>query len=305
MAVVLAGCGSSSYRIDGDIQRGVLSAPDAARHRAALAAGDAAWARRADPAQAAAAIARYAEAVRIKDDDWRAYARLSQALFFLADAHLGFQAMGGDYPYDGDDAVDRAAAARYRRTLRRGYEVALRGMAARSREFEQRLRAGIDLDVAVKVIRKDGAALLYWYVSNLAASARAEGFTALFRSRSKIVACIDQMRAIDPSYYHAGADRLLGIYYAAAPPVVGGNLDRSRRHFDAALAADPGYQMTSVFVAEFLARKLKDRAMFEQRLQAVIASPPEQDGDLAAENAAARKKAQRLLGRIDRYFDSQ
>jgi hypothetical protein len=113
------------------------------------------------------------------------------------------------------------------------------------------------------------------------------------------------MRVIDPAYYHAGADRLLGIYYAAAPPVVGGNLDRSKRHFDAAIAADPGYQMTSVFVAEFLARKLKDRALFEQRLQAVIASPPDQDGELAAENAAARKKAQRLLGRIDRYFETQ
>ena len=305
MAVVLVGCGSSSYRIDGDIHRGALSAGDAARHRAVLAAAEAAWARRADPAQAATAIARYEEAVRIKDDDWRTYARLSQALFFLADAHLGFQAMGGDYPYDLDDVADRAAAARYRRTLRRGYEVALRGMAARSPEFEQRLRAGIDLETAIKVIRKDAAPLLYWYVSNLASSARAEGFTALFRSRSKSVASIDQMRAIDPGYYHAGADRLLGIYYAAAPPVVGGNLDRSKRHFDAAIAADPGYQMTSVFVAEFLARKLKDRALFEQRLQAVIASPPDQDGEIAAENAAARKKAQRLLGRIDRYFDSQ
>jgi hypothetical protein len=301
IAVALAGCGSSSYRIDGDIHRGALSADDADRHRSLVAAGEAAWARRADLAHTTAAIARWEAALRVKDDDWRTYARLAHAYFFLADAHLGFAAMNGGYPFDADSAVDRRAAARYRNALRRGYQVALRGMAARSRELEQRLRAGIDLETAIRVIRKDAAALLYWYVSNLAAYARAEGFGALFQNRNRIIACVGHMYAIDRAYDHGGADRLLGVYYAAAPAMVGGDLGKSRRHFEAAQAADPGFLMTAVFAAEFLARRNADRAAFQRHLEQVLAAP---DGDPASapENAAARKKAQQLLARIDRYF---
>ena len=252
-------------------------------------------------AQAEAAIARYAEAVEVKDDDWIAYAKLSHALFFLADAHISFQAMGGDYPFSAGAASDRAAAARYKATLRRGYEVALRGMAARSRELEQRLRGGIDLETAIRVIRKDAAPLLYWYVSNLASWARAEGLGALFKSRSRILACVEHMKRIDPAYHHGGADRLLAIYYTAAPAMVGGSLERGREHFEAARAADPGYLMTQVFMAEFLARKRKDRGMFQELLNAVVTAP-DVDRRSAPENAAARRKAQQLLQHIGRYF---
>jgi len=301
------GCsGSSSYRLDHGIERKTLSAEEVAEHKKLVAEGDAFWKRRADPAAVAAAAARWHKAVAIKDDDWQTYARLSRAYFFQADAHVGMVAMGGDYPFDADDAVDRAAAGRYVRLLRRGYQLALRGMAARSRAFEQGLAGGIDLEDAVRVMRKDAAPLVYWYVSNLASWARADGYGALFSARTRILACVEHLHRIDPDYFYRGADRLLGIYYAAAPALVGGSLNRSRAHFDTAARSAPQFLTTQLFTAEFLDRRARDRRSFETHLKAVLAAPPPSDpataADLGPENDVARKKAKRLLGRIDRYF---
>ena len=307
LVCTLAACsGSSSYRLERGIDRRALSADDTVKHQKLLAEADAFWKKRADPAALAQALTRWQQAIAIKDDDWQSYARLSRGYFFQADAHVGLAAMGGDYPFDADDAVDHAAADRYKRLLRRGYQTALRGMAARSREFEQRLAGGIDLEDAVRVMRKEAAPLVYWYVANLASFARADGYGALFNARGKILGCIEHLHRIDPDYYYRGADRLLGIYYAAAPAVVGGSLNRSRAHFDTATRAAPAFLTTVLFTAEFLDRRAKDRRSFEAHLNAVLAAPAPTDpalaNDIGPENETAKVKAKRLLGRIDHYF---
>jgi hypothetical protein len=143
-------------------------------------------------------------------------------------------------------------------------------------------------------------------VSNLASWARAEGYAALFNMRTRILGCIEHLHRIDPNYFYRGADRLLGIYYAAAPAVVGGNLLRARAHFDTATRAAPQFLTTQLFTAEFLDRRAKDRRSYERRLNAILAAPAPTDpalaDDLGPENAAAKEKAKRLLARIDRYF---
>jgi hypothetical protein len=307
VSLLLLACGgSSSYRLERGIERKTLSADETVKHHQLLAEGDAFWKKRAEPAALAQALSRWQQAIAVKDDDWQTYARLSRGYFFQADAQVGLTAMGGDYPFDADDAVDRAAARRYKFLLRRGYQTALRGMAARSRDFEARLAGGIDLEDAVRVMRKDAAPLVYWYVSNLASFARADGYAALFNARGKILGCIEHLHRIDPDYHYRGADRLLGIYYAAAPAVVGGSLNRSRAHFDTAARAAPAFLSTVLFTAEFLDRRAKDRRAFETHLKAVLAAAPPADpalaDDIGPENEVAKLKAKRLLDRIDHYF---
>lgn len=301
------GCGgASSYRLDHGIDRKALSAAQLAEHKRYVEQGDTWWKRRADLRAVEQALANWQQAIAIKDDDWATYARLARGYFFQADAHVGLAAMGGDYPFDADDAVDKAAAERYKRLLRRGYRTALRGMAARSREFEQRLEGGIDLEEAIRVMRKDAAPLVYWYVANLASFARADGYATLFSMRTRILGCIEHLHHIDADYFYRGADRLLGIYYAAAPAMVGGSLDRSRAHFETAVRAAPHFLTTQLFTAEFLDRRAKDRRAFETHLKAVLEAPAPAAGapseDVGPENEVARQKARRLLGRIDRYF---
>jgi TRAP transporter T-component len=301
---ITSGCGAGgSYRLDRGIRRAALSTEDAARQKSLVAEGDRLWAERTNPARLAAALARWESAVAIQDDDWATYARLAQGYFFQAEAVFGFQSSAGTYPYDGGDgSVDPQAARRFRDALRRGFTVALRGMAARSRELEQRLQAGIDMEEAVRVVGKDAAALVYWYAVNLARWARATGLRALIRARRPLVACLFHLRRIDPAYFHAGADRLLGVYFAAAPSMVGGDLDRARAHFDAAQRAAPSYLANLVLAAEFLDRKARNRAAFEGRLRRVLGRPDFVAPDLAPENAVERRKARAMLERVDSYF---
>jgi hypothetical protein len=300
-AFAVAGCASGTYRLDRGIDRGGVSPASTARHDALVLEGDRLWAGRADPARVAAAIARWEAAVAIKDDDWTTYTRLAQAYFFQADSVFAVQAAAGRYPYHGGASVDARAARRYREAHRRGLTFALRGMAARSPEFEQRLQAGIDMDRAVRVMGKEAAPLVYWYAANLARWARSSGVRALIRSRSAIVSALHHLHRIDPGYFWAGADRLLGAYYAAAPGVMGGDLARSRVHFEAALRAAPAYLGTAVLAAEFLDRKARDRASFEKRLRAVIAQP-DATPEVAPENSVERRKARALLQQVDTVF---
>ena len=298
-----AGCGSTAYRrLDRGIARAGLSPDAVARHLALVGEGDRLWAERSNPARLEAALARWEAAVALQDDDWRTYTRLARGYFFQADAVFAFQASAGRYPYDGKDGADPLAARRYREAHRRGFAAALRGMAARSREFEARLRAGMEMDRALLVIGPDAAGLMYWYVANLGRWSRSAGLGALLRARSAILAGMYHLRSIDPSYFHAGADRLLGVYYAAAPRMAGGDLARSRAHFEAALRAAPAYLGTAVLAAEFLDRKAHDRASFEARLRAVAAARPDLAPDLEPENAVERRKARALLERAGTYF---
>jgi len=301
VAAALGACGGgAAYRLDRRIHRGGVSAGDAARARALVGEGDRLWADRLDPGRLAAALSRWEAAVAIDDGDWATYARLARGYFFQADAILGFQASGGRYPYG--THADPAAIRRYREAHRRGLAAALRGMAARSPELEQRLEAGIDMDRAVVVLGTDAAALIYWYVANLGRWAQGGGVRALLRSRGVIVGCLSHLRRVDPGYFYGGADRLLGVYFAAAPSIVGGDLDQSRVHFDAALRRGSAYLGTAVLAAEFLDRKARDRASFEARLRGVLARAAQSAPELAPENEVERRKARALLDRAESYF---
>ena len=188
-AIGLVGCGGSTYRLDRGIDRAGISTADTGRHRALLAEGDRLWAQRADPARLAAALARWEAAVDIKDDDWQTYARLARGYFFQADAVFAFQASGGTYPYHGGSSVDPAARKRHQDALRRGSRAALRGMAARSRDFEMRLSPHRHGPGGARV-RHDAAGLVYWYVANWAPGRAPPGCARSLRSRGAILGCV-------------------------------------------------------------------------------------------------------------------
>jgi hypothetical protein len=84
-----AGCGATASSIGGGVRRGGATDPSA--YQAAITAGDAAFALRADRAQLEAAIAKYEEAIALKDDDYETYEKLARANYLLADGWLFFE----------------------------------------------------------------------------------------------------------------------------------------------------------------------------------------------------------------------
>jgi hypothetical protein len=285
LAVLAAGCpGPKAGGLAGSVRRAQLDQASIDKHAAAVTAGDTAYAARADRAQLEAAIARYAEAVAIKDDDWETYEKLSHAYYLLADGHIYFE---GD-----------AKKADLLATYAKGYAAAERGLAAFSPPLEQRLQQKVDLKDAVAVITDVRAVgLMYWYATNLGKWGNSQDITVVLEYKERIFNIMTKVEQLDQNYFHGAPLRYFGAYYAIAPSFAGGDLDKSWAYFQKAIAHEPKYLATYNLIAENLAPKRQDEKMFDDMIAKVNAAPLDAIPGLEAEAAIEKKKAEQLAKR--------
>lgn len=283
-ALGLAACGGpSAGGLGGGIRRASLDGAAQTRFQEAVAAGDQAYAARADRAQLEAAIAKYVEATQLKDDDWQTYEKLAHAYYLLADGWLFFEG--------------EAKQADLLATYQKGFTAAQRGLAAVSPALEQRLATGVDLKDAVALVEKPGVGLLYWYATNLGKWANTQGITVVLEYKERIFNIMTRVEALDVNYFYGAPLRYWGAYYAIAPAFAGGDLDKSQSYFERAIAFEPKYLATYNLIAENLAPKRQDEAMFDQAIQKVVAAPLDGIPGLEAEAAIEKKKAELLVKR--------
>ncbi len=130
----------------------------------------------------------------------------------------------------------------------------------------------------------------------------AKGFTTLLKYKDMIKTTMDTVLKIAPTYYHGAADRYLGAYYSKTPSFAGGDMKKSKEHFDASLKRAPNYFGTKVLMAEFYAKKEDDRALFEKLLKEVIGGDPNATAEISPENKIEQRKAKALMKKIDDLF---
>jgi hypothetical protein len=95
----------------------------------------------------------------------------------------------------------------------------------------------------------------------------------------------------------------LGALYGSRPKMLGGDADRSRAHFERALAINEGkFLMTHVYYARTYAVQTQDEALFEELLTTVEKTPLEILPDYRLANAVAKEKAKLLLARKSDLF---
>ena len=69
----------------------------------------------------------------------------------------------------------------------------------------------------------------------------ARGFATILSYKDEIRAIMARCLELDAAYFHSGPHRYFGAFYARVPAFAGGDLERSREHFDTALSVDPNY----------------------------------------------------------------
>jgi hypothetical protein len=107
---------------------------------------------------------------------------------------------------------------------------------------------------------------------------------------------------LDESYYHGGAHIFLGSYYGSRPQILGGQLEKSRQHFERALELNKRkFLLTQVAYAQTYARTIFDKELYQQLLTEVIQQPLT-DSDMASSNKLAKVMAEKLLARTDEFF---
>jgi tetratricopeptide (TPR) repeat protein len=294
----LAGCGSTSAadRVTTLPKQDTTGMQDAKKtpeelFAAEKARGDQYWSKRNELPELEKAIAAYQSAAKINPKDPAIWTRLSRAFYLKADGFLSFDKESSD------DAMKT-----FLNTHEQGIVYAKRAMLAHSSEYQKKTEAGVKMEDAMQVLNKEAVPAMYWFASNYGKWGVAKGFTTILKYKDMIKKTMDRVVELDPDFFHAAGHRYMGAYYSKTPSFAGGDMNKSKQHFDKSLSKAPHYFGTKVLMAEYYAKKEDDRALFEKLLKEVIDGNPDASKDIGPENRIEQKKAKALMKKIDEIF---
>ncbi len=247
-----------------------------------VAAAEAAWKNRGDKAQLMAAIDAWKKIVDAKTADAKVLSSLSRAYYLLGE---GFT----EEPEQ--KLVHFDTGATYG-------EQALMTFPA----FEGEVKAGKKPEDAVARLGKEAIDALYWNAVNVGKWAKTKGSSTILFYKSRVKKMIEHALALDEKYFYGAPHRYLGAYYAAAPGFSGGDVEKSKEHFDKALAIEPNYFGTRVLYAVEYAVKAQDADVYKQQLEMVINGKPEVLPDVVPEQKIEIEKAKKELPKMEDLF---
>jgi len=162
----------------------------------------------------------------------------------------------------------------------------------------------IDFDKAVNQLDKDDVAAMFWTASCWAKwidmhRDDPEAIAQLVRA----TALMQRVLELDETFYHGGAHMYFGVYYGSRSPLLGGNFEKSRQHFNRAREiTNNKLLIPDLLQAQYLARQQQDKQDFHDRLNAVINAPDDLMPSLGLQNKIAQRKAAALLKQENEWF---
>ena len=214
------------------------------------------------------------------------YVLAARAYYFYADTHLRF---AGE-----EDAMLES--------YQKGISMAEKGMVASSDAFKERVKAGDRPEDAVDALDLKGQPAMYWYASNLGRWAKQSGFSTLIREKDRIKKIMERVMALDENYFFAGPHRYFGARYGLAPGFAGGDMDKSREHFEKAIALAPNYLGSRVLYLEVWAQKEEDEDVWREQMDIIDATAEGALDGMTPENHFEKKKAADLKSKEEDIF---
>lgn len=214
----------------------------------------------------------------------------SRGYYFLADSHVRLEAQ--------DDEKDEEMMA----IFAKGLTSAEKAIALRAPAFSAKVATDENL-WKTGVVNQDAKAVpaFYWYATNLGKWALLEGVATILARKDDIKATMDWIVSQDGNYFYGAPHRYFGTYHTKVP-IGRGNPAESKTSYETSKQMGPTNLATSVLMAKSYATLTGDRALFEKLLKEVIATAPNVDPLITAENTLEVKKAKRLLEQADDLF---
>jgi hypothetical protein len=290
-AAALAACGTARQSgICGDVNPAPSGTGDA---DALNAEGDAAFAKRADEAQARAAIKAWNDALAVAPGRHDIRVKLARANYYLADSIVWMR-----FNIEGKADAGKEMASIYKEAANQA-ELAL---GQKYPGFRSKYCAKQPFNAALEQLDKEAVPGMYWYAASLSRYALMTSLVEVLNQTDRIKAMMELIHRFDPSFWYFASDRYLGGFYTKIP-FPSGDLDKSRKHFDRAIEGAPTYLATRVIFAEMNAVKAGDKQLFSRLLNEVLAFDLTTAPDIQPENAAEQKKAKFYLDDIDNLID--
>jgi len=108
---------------------------------------------------------------------------------------------------------------------------------------------------------------------------------------------------LDEGYYFGGPHLFFGSYYGSKPKMFGGDPEKSKYHFERAMAlSGRRFLMAQYLFAKTYAVRIQDRDLFKTLLTGVLKTPADILPSQRLSNAVAKARAGRLLARINDLF---
>ncbi|MBU0730003.1 MAG: TRAP transporter TatT component family protein [Proteobacteria bacterium] len=161
-----------------------------------------------------------------------------------------------------------------------------------------------EFENAISGFNKNDVDALFWggygWATNIM---HQDGSPAALADLLKIEQIMLKVVELEDTYYNGAAHLFLGVYYGSRPSMYGGQPEKSRQHFEKALAiSNHQFLAVQVAFAENYARMTFDRDLYGKLLQEVVDFPLESRPELSLTNQVAKRKARRLLDQIDDFF---
>lgn len=152
--------------------------------------------------------------------------------------------------------------------------------------------------------KKEDVPGLFWAGMPLAAAINiSRDDVSMIALMPKAKALIARAITLDERYYHAAGHMIFGALFGSMGKMLGGDPKQAKKHFDRALSLTKRrFLLVQAMYAKTLAVQLQDRALFKKLCDEVLAAKLSIDPEQKLANVAAKRRARRLLARIDELF---
>ena len=200
--------------------------------------------------------------------------------------------------------VEDTDPGRAKKLYLRGRDYGLRILRKKS-DLKNSLSGSLEeLEIALKKLDKKVVPELFWTANNWAS------WINLNFSNPDALADLPRVQLImarvlqlDESYFYGGAHLFFGTIYAGRPPLLGGNIKKAKQHFDRCFEfSQEKFLLPYVYYAQYYATRMLDEELFESTLIKVLEMPDNILPGQQLPNAIAKKKARKLLERINELF---
>jgi hypothetical protein len=206
-----------------------------------------------------------------------------------------------------DEYSDEAErlAGRAREMYLRSHRYGLRLIEVRRPGFRTAFEAGREpMTQALAQCDEEDTTALLWVALPLASAINlGRDDVALIALLPKVKAVMQRLLVLDEAFYHGAGHMVLGSMLGGVGEMLGGDPKQARKHFERALKLTRRrFLLVQVMYAKTLAVQLQDKALFKKLLDEVLAQPLERYPEQKLANVVAKRKARRLLARIDELF---
>jgi hypothetical protein len=209
-----------------------------------------------------------------------------------------------DSAEEGSETAD-AIALRVRTMYMRSHGNALKLLEEQESGFKAAFKkGGKALKQALADCDEDEVAGLFWAGMALGSAINvSRNDAAMIYLIPKAKALIQRVIELDERYFFAGGHLVMGVILGGMPEGLGGKPKKAKEHFEKALKLTKRKALLiHVLYAQFPAVQLQDKELFKKLLDEVVKADLEILPDQKLMNVAAKRRAKRLLARMDRLF---